>query len=120
MTETLEQQIVRLKREIEEREGAIKALVEQCKSEYKSDGIIEVGDDAIVLYTQHRLAPAKFEKAYPIAENKNLYKEAPDTTAIRKKLTDEEFKAVASPVRALVVKTLADARADEEKFKKEG
>lgn len=119
MAENKLQKIVRLKKEIAALEEELAPLVEHVKGVY-ADDILEVGEDAIVLYTQHRLAPAKFAKVYPQNKAPQLYKLAPDTTKIRKALTPDQFEAVSSPVRALKVQTLADALADKEKFSEEG
>lgn len=119
MTSTSLNRIVELKRHIAALEAELAPLVQLVKDVY-ADDILEVGDDAIVLYTQHRLSPAKFAKQYPQNKAPQLYKLAPDTKKIHAALTEDQFEAVSNPVRALKVQTLAEALADKENFSEEG
>lgn len=113
---TLEEQIIEAKAEADAAKKKYDALVVKAKKIHK-DGIVPVGDMALVLYTQHRLDTAEFTENYDPAVYSWLYKLTPDSEAVRAELNDDEFTEVSKPVRALVVKTLEKALADKEEFK---
>lgn len=113
---TLEEQIIEAKAEADAAKKKYDALVAKAKKNHE-DGIVPVGDMALVIYTQHRLDPAEFTENYPYDVYSWLYKLVPDTEAVRAELNDDEFTEVSKPVRALTVKTLEKALADEEEFK---
>lgn len=113
---TLEEQIIEAKAEADAAKKKYDALVVKAKKNHKEDGIVPVGDMALVLYTQHRLSTEKFVENYDPSVYSWLYKMVPDTEAVRAELSEEEFTEVSSPVRALTVKTLDKALADKEEF----
>lgn len=114
---TLEEQIILAKADADAAKKKYDALVLKAKKNHE-DGIVPVGDMALVIYTQRRLSTETFIENYEPEVYSWLYKMVPDTEAVRKELNEEEFLEVSSPVRALTVKTLDKALADEEEFKK--
>jgi len=116
---TLEEQIIEAKADADSAKKKYDALVAKAKKIH-DDGIVPVGDMALVIYTQHRLSTEKFVAQYDPAVYSWLYKQVPDSEAVRAELSDEEFEEVSGPVRALTVKTLAKAQADLEEFGEKG
>jgi len=115
---TIAEKIIELKATIAEAEEELKVLTDGFKFDNPEDGIIPVGDNAIVLYSQSRFAPAKAIKAYPVEKFEYMYKLTPDAAEFKLELTEQELAAVSTPVRALKVQKLAEALADKEKFSK--
>lgn len=116
---TLEEQIIEAKAEADAAKKKYDALVAKAKKNHE-DGIVPVGDMALVLYTQRRLDTAEFTENYDPSVYSWLYKMVPDSEAVRAELSEEEFAEVSKPVRALAVKTLAKAQADLEEFGEKG
>lgn len=115
---TLEEELVAAKKEADAAKKKYDALVLKAKKNHE-DGIVPVGDMALVLFSQERLSTEKFEAQYPYTTYSQMYKMVPDTEAVRNELSGKEFTAVANSIRVLTVKTLAKAQEDEESFKKD-
>lgn len=112
---TLEEELIAAKREYDAAKKKYDALVAKAKKIHE-DGIVPVGDMALVLYTSRHLDPVLFENAFPYSKFDYLYKEVPNVEAVRKELSTAEFTDISNPRRTLTVKTLAKALADEEEF----
>ncbi len=116
---TLEDELIAAKKELDAAKKKYDALAAKAKKEH-GDGIVPVGIMALVLFTSRHMDPVLFENAYPYEKYSHLYKEVPDTEAVRKELSAAEFTDISNPRRTLTVKTLKKALADLEEFGEKG